>query len=69
MSDINEMSGQEYLEWLETRIAELTEKLAAAEVAINTVIYCYDKRPENFSLALSELQQLAIRIRPQPPKV
>jgi len=33
------------------------------EVAANTVIYCYDKRPENFAQALASLKEAADSFR------
>ena len=35
---------------------ELLEKLQRLEVTANTVAYCYEKRPENFAVALADLQ-------------
>jgi len=34
----------------------LRKALEALEVAANTVVYCYAKRPENFAAALKQLQ-------------
>jgi len=61
-------SHKSYLEGKQAGRDECQKELSDIEVAINTVVYCYDKRPENFALALNELKQLADSIRPQPPK-
>lgn len=36
----------------ECLMRELVEALSRLEVACNSVAYCYDKRPENFAVAL-----------------
>lgn len=42
---------------------ELLDALKALEVSANTVSYCYDKRPENFAVALHELMERAQQAR------
>lgn len=44
-------------------IAELVESAIRLEVAANTVSYCYSNRPENFAVALRELQDDADVLR------
>lgn len=41
------------------RIDSLEAQLHELEVAANTVAYCYDRRPENFALALTSLEREA----------
>lgn len=43
----------------ECRAKESDRLRDAMEVAINTLVYCYDKRPENFAAALTEAARLA----------
>lgn len=47
----------ENLETLREQKAKLREALHSLEVSANTVGYCYDRRPENFASALSELSR------------
>lgn len=47
----------ENLETLREQNAKLREALHSLEVSANTVGYCYDRRPENFASALSELSR------------
>ena len=42
---------------------ELLEMLAALECDINTMLYCYDKRPENFWYAMDTAKKNAERAR------
>lgn len=42
---------------------ELLAKLSNLEVQANTVAYCYDKRPENFAVALQSLKEAAEQAR------
>lgn len=46
---------------------ELADKLHNLEVAANTVVYCYTKRPENFASALKELEEAAAAARSKEP--
>lgn len=48
---------------LAERIVELEAALLGLEVTANTLAYCYERRPENFAVALRDLNEHAALAR------
>lgn len=66
------MPNEQHQQWVPQRLSdahliaaapELLEMLLALECDINTMVYCYDKRPENFWRAMQVAKENVILAR------